>query len=106
MNPSCETELTRLRAVLRRVVYGVACLALAAVVIGVGNVAYTNRVDERRAHAAAQVEVARHAAAEQNRLLVCSLALAQAEAFQDATSEPGRKSREAWLALVERFNCS
>ena len=106
MKPDTENEIDRLRELLRRVVYGVALLALAAVAIGVGNVYYTNRVDARRAHAAAQVEVARRAAAEQNRLLVCSLALAQAEAFQDATSDPGRKSREAWLAMVERFNCS
>lgn len=99
-------EIDHLRALLRRVVYGVALLAAAAVVIGIGNVVYTNRVDERRAHAAAQVDVARRAAAEQNRQLVCSLALAQAEAFQDATSEPGRKSRAAWVAMAERFNCS
>ncbi len=100
-----EREIARLRVLLRRVVYGITLLSVAAVVIGVGNVAYTNRVDERRAQAAAQVDIARRAAAEQNRLLVCSLALAQAEAFKDATSDPGRKSREAWTALAERFHC-
>lgn len=106
MNPDPLHEIARLRALLRRVVYGVALLAAAAVVIGIGNVVYTNRVDERRARAAEQVDIARRATAEQNRQLVCSLAVAQAEAFQDATSEPGRKSRAAWMAMVERFNCS
>lgn len=106
MKPDAGNEIDRLRYLLRRVVYGVAFLALAAVAIGIGNVAYTNRVDARRAHAAEQVEIARRTAAEQTRQLVCTLALAQAEAFRDATSEPGRKSHDAWQAMIDRFHCS
>jgi hypothetical protein len=107
VNPEeCAEAIRQLRAVLRRVVYGVALLALAAVVIGIGNIAYTNRVDERRARSAAQVEIARSAVAEQNRLLVCSLAIAQAEALNGAGSEAGRRSHDAWVALATRFNCS
>lgn len=105
MKPDTETEIEHLRATLRRVVYGVALLALAALAIGIGNVYYTNRVDERRAAAARQVETARAAVAEQNRQLVCSLALAQGEALQDAATEAGRKSHDAWIALAIRFNC-
>lgn len=103
---SVEGEIARLRSVLRLVVYGVALLAAAAVAIGIGNVVYTDRVDGRRAHAAAVAEQARRAAAEQNRMLVCTLALAQAEAFKDATGEAGRKSHDAWAALAARFGCS
>jgi predicted negative regulator of RcsB-dependent stress response len=106
VTPGPEREIEHLRTILRRVVYGVLVAVIAAVAIGVGNVYYTNRVDERRARAAAQVEIARQAVAEQNRQLVCSLALAQAEALQDATSEPGRKSYAAWRAMVDRFHCS
>jgi hypothetical protein len=100
-----QREIARLRRAIRLAFYGAALSIAAMIAIGVGNVAYTNRVDEqRRAEASVQAQ-ARQVAGEQTRQLVCSLAVAQAEAFRDATSDPGRRSRDAWQAMIDRFAC-
>jgi hypothetical protein len=100
-----ERAIADLRRGMRRLIYGTLMSVIAILVIGIGNVAYSNYLDERSHREARQLEIARADVAEQNRRLVCSLAVAQAEAFKDATSAPGQKSRDAWLALAARFNC-
>lgn len=99
-------EISDLRRVLRVVIYGVLLAVAAPLAVGVGNVAYTNSVDHRRRVEAVEQDRARAAAGEQTRQLVCSLATAQAEAFQDATSPAGQRSLAAWVAMVDRFHCS
>lgn len=100
-----QLEVTRLRRAIRPALYGAALSIAAMIAIGVGNVAYTNRVDEQRARAAEQVEIARRTQAEQTRQLVCSLAVAQAAALDGAATEAGRKSHDAWQAMIDRFAC-
>jgi hypothetical protein len=95
-----------IRRVIRKLIYGTMAAVVAALLVGVGNVAYTNSVDHKREASRVAVEHERAALAEQNRQLVCALAIAQADAFQDATSPAGQKSRDAWLAMADRFHCS
>lgn len=99
-------EIESLRRALRKTIYGVLFAVVAAIAIGIGTLAYAGHLDDRQRAEAREQAQARAAAAEQTRQLVCQLAMAQAGAFEDATSEPGRKSRDAWLALVDRFNCA
>jgi hypothetical protein len=99
-------EILRVRRAVRHALYGCLCSMLAALAIGLGNVAYSNYLDERSHREARQLDVERARQAEETRQLVCSLALAQAAALEDATSGPGQKSRDAWRALAVRFNCT
>jgi hypothetical protein len=101
-----QEEILRVHHAVRLALYGCLCSVLAALLIGVGNVAYSNYLDERSHREARQLEQTRAQVAEQTRQLVCSLAMAQAEAFKGATSLPGQKSRDAWLALAARFKCT
>lgn len=98
-------DVAGLRRALRKVIYGVLVAVLAALLVGVGNVAYTNSVDAHRRAEAVRQERARAAAGEQTRQLVCQLAMAQADAFSDAASDAGQKSLAAWRAMLVRFNC-
>lgn len=101
-----ENAIASLRRALRKTIYGVLVAVLAALLVGVGNVAYTNSVDGRRRAEVAQQAAARAQVQEQTRQLVCQLAIAQADAFSDATSAAGQKSLAAWRAMTERFHCS
>lgn len=100
-----ENAIASLTRALRKGLYGVLVLGVALLVVGVGNVAYTNGVDSRRRAEATEQDRERARAGEQTRQLVCSLAVAQAEAFSDATSPAGQKSLAAWRAMSDRFHC-
>lgn len=100
-----QEEILRVQRAVRRALYGCLCSMLAALLIGIGNIAYTNHVDEKRYAVARQTERDRREAEEQNRLIVCQVARGQAEALEGAESDAGRKARAAWIALAVRFNC-
>jgi len=70
-----------------------------------GNVLYTNGVDQRRAAAERRAADDRTAQSEQARLIFCRVALTQAEAFKDATSQVGRDARQGWLDLAALLRC-
>jgi hypothetical protein len=81
-----------------------------SLVLGLGgavytNVLYTDRVDRRRAEAEQRAAQERAAQSEQNRQVICRIALGQADAFSDATSKIGKDARQAWLDLAAQLRC-
>jgi hypothetical protein len=72
--------------------------ALTIVALALGGYGYINYVDHRR------VESERASQA-QTRLIVCQIALGQADAFREASSPVGVQAREGWLALARQFRC-
>ena len=101
-----RADILRLRRAVATALYGCLCSVIAALVIGIGTLAYANHLDDRQRAEAREQDRGRAVIAEQTRQLVCQLAVAQRDAFSEATSEPGRKSLAAWAAMAVRFNCN
>jgi predicted negative regulator of RcsB-dependent stress response len=83
------------------------CLTLFVgfLLVGLGNVGYTQHVDHQRTKAERAAAAARAAQSEQMRQIVCRVAQRQAEAFRDATSPVGQDARQGWLDLAAQMNC-
>ena len=78
---------------------------LSVLAIGVGGYAYTNYVNDQRIRDERRASAARAVQAEQTRLIVCQIALGQADAFRESTSPTGIQARDGWLALAREFHC-
>lgn len=88
-----------------RLAYLALALFGAFLLVGVGNVGYTNYVDQRRVEGEREAAAARALQSEQTRQLVCNLALSQIEVFSGSTTPVGMKALASWSALAGSFNC-
>jgi len=82
----------------KQLAYFAVVQAMTIIALALGGYGYTNYVDQRR------VEGERENQAK-TRLIVCQIALGQADAFREATSTIGQQAREGWLALARQFRC-
>jgi hypothetical protein len=81
------------------------CQALMFIMLGLGGYGYTNYVDQRRADDERRAAAERQRQAEETRLIVCQVALGQADAFREATSPTGQQARAGWLKLAQQLHC-
>lgn len=80
--------------------------------VGVGlalgfTIAYVNRVDERRAASDRAARVAQQRAAEQTKMAVCAMILANVRVYDETppTSPAGKNLAESWDLLATQFGC-
>jgi hypothetical protein len=90
----------------RQLVYLCICLFGGFLLVGLANVGYTNYVDQQRTKSERAAAVSRAEQGEQTRLIVCRIALRQADAFKDAQSSAGQEARQGWLDLAAQFHCT
>jgi uncharacterized membrane protein YcjF (UPF0283 family) len=73
----------------------------------IGNVLYTNHVDERRARSDRANTIARQKQAEQSKIVVCALINANVAADKESPPQTpaGKNKAEAWKTLKTQFGC-
>lgn len=88
-------------------IYAAVVVFVTLVVVAVGNVLYTNYVDDRRqASARAGVEAQRRAG-EQVKAAVCSMILANVRVYDETPPQTlaGRNLADSWNLLSKQFGC-
>lgn len=82
-------------------------LFLGFLLVGAGNLAYTDHVDSERARAEQQANDARAQQAEATRQLVCELANGYLRIYRDnpPQNETQQQVRATWAAMASRFLC-
>jgi hypothetical protein len=81
-----------------------AMITVAAMVI-VSAVISIALADQNARELVDRYESDKRAASQANHQLYCTLFASQADAFEDATSAPGKASRKAWLDLYALAKC-
>lgn len=88
-------------------VYAAVVVFVTLVAVAIGNVAYTNHVDGRRARSAEQARRAQVEQGEQTLAVVCRLVVAQVDAYADQPPQTavGRNVAETWALLKVQLGC-
>lgn len=88
-------------------VYAAVVVFVTLMAVGLGNVLYTNHVDERRAASERAGKAAQRRAAEQTKAAVCAMILANVTVYDETppTSPAGRNLAESWDLLSAQFGC-
>jgi energy-converting hydrogenase Eha subunit H len=90
-----------------KVIYAAVVVFVTLVAVGVGNVLYTNHVDQRRVESARVAAEAQRRQAEQTLAAVCALVLANVQVYDEtpATTAAGKNAEAAWDTLKTQFSC-
>ena len=91
----------------RNVVYAGVVVFVTVVAMGIGNVAYTNHVDERRRASDRAARAAQQRAGEQVKAGVCAMILANVRVYDETppSTPAGRNLAESWDLLKVQFGC-
>ena len=91
----------------RKKVYAAVVTFVTLVAVGVGNVLYTNHVDERRQESARAATAAQRKAGEQVKAVVCAMILANVRVYDETPppSAAGRNLADSWDLLSKQFGC-
>ena len=91
----------------RNRVYAAVVVFVTLVAVAVGNVAYTNHVDERRARSDREQRAAQQRAAEQTKAAVCSMITANVQVYVETPPQTaaGKNLAESYARLSAQFGC-
>lgn len=92
---------------MSRRVYAAVVVFVTLVAVGLGNVLYTNHVDERRARSDREQRAANQRSAEQTKAAVCSMILANVRVYDETPPQTtaGKNLAESWDLLSAQFGC-
>lgn len=91
----------------KNMIYAAVVVFATLVAVGVGNVLYTNHVDDRRAASARAGAEAQRRAGEQVKAAVCSMILANVRVYVETPPQTaaGRNLADSWALLSKQFGC-